>query len=817
MTEGGRAAGVEAPGVLDTVFDFLLRFRHVFGAAVVTLLVGLALFGERVGYEQSIGSFFAEDDPVMGVYQKAAETFGDDNFVFLVYDDPNVLTPAGMDRAGELAEAVGPEKIPGVLRVESLDAMPLVWALDDALLAVDKLPAIARNAALNAARRAVANLDLKTNALTVGGAVRAVDALGLESLKKRLAGNALFQGTLIDETGATTAVVARLRKTDDHNVIETIAQLREEADSFAKRHNLPRPAVVGPPVLLADGFASIELDGRRLAAVGMILIALVTLTAVRSVWWAIVPLLAGWVVWLATESLLHSFNIRLSLSGGPLVAQIIVLTMPAASHLAIHFRDNRRREPDRRAAGRTTLRTVFTPIVWTAVTGAIGYAALITSDVLPIQQFGAILAVCTLTAALLVMVLSPIAMLPPFPLEIPVRFGSKSRVADWMNRLTFQAHRHPVAVVTVVAAVTIPLSLGMFRLSYETNYINLFRPETRVVQDYQAVESKLGGIGLVQLVVPVGPELGPEALEKLRRVEKTIKDLPLKDPRAIAQVISPATVLDPDGRIAELEPEAQARVLAGKLDLISASPQASLMRSFWNEEVGEARILVRLLERQPAATKAWIFRQAETAARASFGPDAYLTGLSYLMTRTTEGVISTQWGTFAWTAISLLLMLALAYRSLSLAVLALLPTLLSVVLVLGLMGWLSIKLDIATALVASVALGLSVDDTFHCLIQFRNKRKTHGFRQSLFDSYSVSGPGVVLSSLAVAIGFLALRSSEFEPFVNFGTMVATATAGSTLGNLVLLPACLTLAERRRSAKAPSVEPPLADAVRTGKL
>ena len=71
-----------------------------------------------------------------------------------------------------------------------------------------------------------------------------------------------------------------------------------------------------------------------------------TLSAVHSVWWAIVPMLAGWAIWLATETLLHVFHIKLSLSGGPLVAQIIVLTMPAASHLAIHFRDDRRREAD---------------------------------------------------------------------------------------------------------------------------------------------------------------------------------------------------------------------------------------------------------------------------------------------------------------------------------------------------------------------------------------------------------------------------------------------------------------------------------------
>jgi predicted RND superfamily exporter protein len=90
-----------------------------------------------------------------------------------------------------------------------------------------------------------------------------------------------------------------------------------------------------------------------------------------------------------------------------------------------------------------------------------------------------------------------------------------------------------------------------------------------------------------------------------------------------------------------------------------------------------------------------------------------------------------------------------------------------------------------------------VDDTFHCLLQFRRERGHLPFRESLFASYSVTGPGVLLSSLAVAIGFAALRLSEFAPFSNFGTMVGIATAGSTLGNLVLLPACLTLGIRLR--------------------
>src|SRR5205823_7691932 len=162
-----------------------------------------------------------------------------------------------------------------------------------------------------------------------------------------------------------------------------------------------------------------------------------------------------------------------------------------------------------------------------------------------------------------------------------------------------------------------------------------------------------------------------------------------------------------------------------------------------------------------------IFSDALAAARKAFGPSSYLTGLSYLMTRTTEAVILTQWETFAWSAVGIMLMLTVALRSPVMALLAIVPTLLAVGLVLGLMGWLGIKLDMATALVASVALGLSVDDTFHCLLQFRRHRAEHdSFAESLFSSYAVTGPGVLLSSLAVAAGFAVLRFSEFTPFSN---------------------------------------------------
>jgi predicted RND superfamily exporter protein len=783
------------------VIDFLIKVRGVSIGAVALLLVALFVLGKPVHYEQSVRSFFADDDPVIVDYSRASAVFGDDNLVFVSYEDPALLTPDGMDRVAELAREIGPKVIKGVARVESIDAMPLLWKVDDGLIAMDSLPAIARNLTLGAMKKAIKNVELAgKNALAVGGFVRSADAKGLANLKARLTRHPLFLGTLIDAEARSTALVVRLEDMEEFNLKDGVLELRKRADAFAARHKLSRPAIVGPPVLLADGFTSIDVDGRRLAIVGMVLIGLVTLSATQSLWWALVPLMAGWLVWLATSLILSTFNLKLSLSGGPLVAQIIVLTMPAASHLAIHFRDGLRREPDARLVARHTLASVSSPILWCAATGAIGYGALVTSTVVPIRQFGWIMGLCTMLAALLVMAISPAAMLPPFPMGLSIKLGSSSKVARAMERMTEWVYERPTRVVIGLVAIVLPLAVGMGRLSYETNFINAFKPQSRVVKDYATVESRLGGIGLVEVLVPVSGPIDPATLAKFRAVERGLLEGRTAGPKA-SYVLSVATILDPDHRMEVLPEASAARILAAKLDLIAASPQADLLRGFLNPDAKWARIMVRLVEQQPAPDKSAIFDDANKLAQSEFGGPSYLTGLSYLMTKTTEGVIKTQWTTFFWSVLGILIMLTVALRGPLLAALAILPTLLSVSLVLGLMGWLGIKLDMATALVASVALGLSVDDTFHCLLQYRRYRSSEPFRASLFGSYLVTGPGVLLSSSAVAVGFLALRLSEFVPFSNFGAMVAIATAGSTVGNILLLPACLTLGDRLATNRA----------------
>lgn len=787
---------------------FLLRARFWLFGTAVALLAGLIALDRRVEYNQSLTSFFPSGDPDVAAYMRAAATFGNDNVIFITYDDPALLTSAGIERVAELAARVGPKNISAVSEVQSLDRMPLFWQVDDRLVDLAKQPRFLRGPAVSLLKTSMGALSDPNSPFTVRGALRAARGEALKTLKAEITTHPLLLNTLVNSSGTTTAVVVRLVGMAEQDPKSTVAALREQADGFAKQHGLARPFLVGPPVLLADGFVAIERDGQRLALVGMALIALVTLTVTHSLWWSIVPVLAGWLVWRAAETVLSLLGIKLALSGGPLVAQIIVLTMPAASHLAIHFREALRHDQDRWTAARETLQVVARPIFWTAVTGAIGYAALLSSNVVPVFQFGAVLAACTLTASFLTMVIAPVAMLPPFRLEIPVRVGTRSRLADMLNKLTAWDARHCVPIVAAAALVLLPLCVGMFRLNFESNYINAFRPTTRVASDYNATENRLGGIGVVSLVVPVGKSLDMPDIAAQQKLGRAIEALRRDNQPAVSQVISLATVLDPQAKLAALPPAQGDFALRTKLDLIANAPQGVLLKSFWSPLVegqpdsGWARIVLRVSERTRADQKEVTFNQARALAESVLDkPDnaraPFVTGLSYLLTQTTRGVIETSWVTFIWALAGILLMLSLAFRGPRLAMLALLPSLLAVGLVLGWTGLAGVKLDLATALVASVALGLSVDDTFHCLLQFQRRRRSQSFQESLLASYHVTGPGVVLSSLAVAIGFGVLRFSEFVPFMNFGTMVGVATLGSSIGNLVLLPACLALADRLR--------------------
>jgi len=147
---------------------------------------------------------------------------------------------------------------------------------------------------------------------------------------------------------------------------------------------------------------------------------------------------------------------------------------------------------------------------------------------------------------------------------------------------------------------------------------------------------------------------------------------------------------------------------------------------------------------------------------------------------------------FAIAAFTVFLVMAVVWRSWRSSLLAVVPTIFPVVVVVGLLGWWDFGLDPASTMVATVILGVAVDDGIHLVSTYRNRRKVLRLaNDALDDALHHVGPALVTSSLVLCAAFCSLTVSPVSSIANFGLLAGLSIVASLFADLVLLPACIT--------------------------
>jgi predicted RND superfamily exporter protein len=219
-----------------------------------------------------------------------------------------------------------------------------------------------------------------------------------------------------------------------------------------------------------------------------------------------------------------------------------------------------------------------------------------------------------------------------------------------------------------------------------------------------------------------------------------------------------------------------------------------------------ARVMLRAREQQPAQQKTSIIRQVEQIAQEEFstssGGTAEVTGFYVLLTSLVESMIRDQWICFAWAVAGIGLMMLIAFRSPSVAAIAIVPNAVPILMVTGLMGWLNIRLNMGAAMIAAVSMGLSIDSSIHYVSFYRRERRAgRGVQVALHNVHQSVGRAMFFSTLALIIGFTALCRSQFVPTIYFGALVSLSMLGALLGNLVMLPLLLLWTDDRGDGAA----------------
>jgi preprotein translocase subunit SecF len=138
--------------------------------------------------------------------------------------------------------------------------------------------------------------------------------------------------------------------------------------------------------------------------------------------------------------------------------------------------------------------------------------------------------------------------------------------------------------------------------------------------------------------------------------------------------------------------------------------------------------------------------------------------------------------------ICIFVILSSLFLSARVGLLAMIPNFFPILVNFGAMGWLGIHLNVATSLVASIAIGLAVDDSIHYMFRFKH-HFTQDFSRKHANHRTITDVGkpIIFTSLAIGLGFSVLLFSSFVPTSVFGLLMVITMTSALLGDLFILP------------------------------
>jgi len=522
---------------------------------------------------------------------------------------------------------------------------------------------------------------------------------------------------------------------------------------------------------------------------------------------------------------------RLDLITVILVPLLFVIGLATAVHVLAYQRRLRADGLDPVEATLATYRVKSWPVVWTGATTTAGFGSLTVSSLPAVRDLGmwSAFAIVFLTFAMLSLypaLLASGGKASPRGARsgaggaaeaLELRAGSAGRA---LAGAAIARHREVSALFGAVALVALA---GLPRLRTESSVLAYFPRDSEVRAEIRDLDAEGIGVVAASLVLtssgsdldlpgtarndpddPAGDALrfdSPGALGRLKALAAQLGGEPLVLGALSGGdlVFGVATHLPEEGA-AVAEHGAADQVAAALRTIDEEEALERMLRHLVTRDGRRARITLLVPMRGHEDLDPLFGRVTEVARRAFPEADAWISGEYPLVLAAQRTVLRTMVLALVLTASCVALILWLVLGSAALAARAMVPNLWPVLFVLGGMGWLDVPVDSATVMVASVALGLAVDDTLHSLGSFRRLARRLPPAEAAREALGETAGAHTLTSLILSVGFAAVGFSELVPVARFGAATAIAILAALAADLTLVPVLLARAAPERVEK-----------------
>ncbi len=468
-----------------------------------------------------------------------------------------------------------------------------------------------------------------------------------------------------------------------------------------------------------------------------------------------------------------------------------ILSLSGAVHLIGYYTTSPAQA--RTARLREALSHGWRPCVMSTVTTAIGMAALCTSDLQPVREFG-------LYAALGLVVLLPTLFgLTPIMLYLFDRGGSGStrHPNDWWiwSVLTATVTRYRRAIIGVFTLIVVFLAPALSNVHVGSRLSTLFGKDSPVLQQCEWLEDNVGPLMPMEVLLyfPASEDV-PNFADRVSLLNELEKEITTEIDGA--RVLSLGTLVPrPPSSRRPMRRAIQRSVYNQKLHAEEAAFQRSgLLHQQEQQDI--YRVSVRLRRTGKETTSDPQNRLRDIVQRAianSAMPETeyVLTGHLPLIRSIEQQLRSSLFVSYSLAFGLVFAAMIIGMQSFTLGAVSMLPNLFPTVIIFGTLGWLDLEIDVGGVMTASVALGIAVDDTFHYLAAYRRSRVGQDRYGAVEQALRETGPAMLFTTVICGFSMLVYMQSSFLPASRFGAMLCALLCAAIIGDLVWMPALLT--------------------------
>lgn len=605
-----------------------------------------------------------------------------------------------------------------------------------------------------------------------------------------------------------------------------IARIRAILDQFRDRAELH---LGGKPMVVADMVDFVRHDIKVFGIGVVAVLALLLIIAFRQPRWVILSLLTALATSLVTMGFLSLAEWRLTVVSSNFLALLLIFVLSLTIHLIVRYRELHVRNPDRdqRYLVQEMVRSKFIPCLYMVLTTMVAFGSLVVSGIRPVIDFGWIMGISLTAAMVLSFTLFPAALMLLKPGK-PHKPRYLTTTVTALFPPLIERHGNLVLGVALLAAGF--GIIGMTKLTVENRFIDHFHKSTEIYQGMYLMDQKLGGTVTLDVVIDAPAaflkehkkplhEKGDEALKEGDEEPWDDEDFEAEagitgtsywfNAFKVDEVNAIQSYLDgikETGKVLSLSTtmEVLKQINGGKLPdnftlslIYKRLPEKvkdSLIAPYLSPDGNQIRFEVRVYESDVKLKRKALLKQIRSHLTGDLGlsnDQVHLSGMLVLYNNMLQSLFRSQILTLGAVLLAILLMFVVLFRSVKLALIAIVPNLISVPLVLGLMGWFDIPLNFMTITIAAISIGIGVDDTIHYVHRFGEEVVADwDYQAAVRRSHASIGRAMYYTTVTITVGFSILVLSKFVPTIYFGLLTALAMMIALAANFTVLPLLL---------------------------